>query len=326
MNMFIRKYLLFVFVFTFSALGWADNTVQTPLAYLTSMTKAYKQSTYELLYILKQGTNSESFRFRHAFMNDKEYAQLLNLDHNREEIILKNQKVSYLGNNFRPFSLNSPHILDNLPSVLYTDFNKLKGYSFLDAGRDRVADRVARVIRIIPNDILHYAYTLWIDEESRLLLKSQVKDVDNIVLEEFSVLQLYQSKELEMIANAIDSLMLPALTSIEKSQLESLNDWHPNWIPAGFQLIENQTTSGENYQFESEYVDSRLYSDGLSTFTIYAMPSQGVNFDEYAWQQGKLTILNQTLNDKDIVIIGDIPLKSAQQIMKHIHFTEAAQK
>lgn len=87
-----------------------------------------------------------------------------------------------------------------------------------------------------------------------------------------------------------------------------------NELPTGFRLVKNQTVSGAAYQFDSEYVDSRLYSDGLLSFTIYVMPSQGVNFDDYAGQQGKLTVLNQTINDKDIVIIGDVPLEAAKHI------------
>lgn len=323
----IKKCLLLCIVlFAGDSVVLAKETIQTPLAYLTSMVDAHKKSTYELLYILQQGAESESFRLRHTFINHKEYAQLLNLDHSREEIILKDNNVSYLGYNFRPFSLNSPYILDNLPNVLYTDYENLKGYAFLDAGKDRISDRIAKVIRIVPNDALRYAYIVWIDEDTHLLLKSQLLAADNVVLEEFRALQLYQSKELEMIANAIESLMLPALTTMKKETFSKSDDWQVSWLPMGFNLIQHQTVTGATYQVESEYVDSRSYSDGLSTLTVYIMPSQGVNFNEYAWQQGKLTILNQTVNDKDIVIIGDVPLQSAKQIMKSIHFKESIQQ
>ncbi|EEY10527.1 TPA: MucB/RseB C-terminal domain-containing protein [Mannheimia haemolytica] len=305
--------------------AWAESTIKTPLAYLTAMSEAHKKSTYELVYILQQGSDTESFRLRHAFTHNKEYAQLLNLDHSREEIILKNNKVSYLGYNFRPFSLNSSQILDNLPNVLYTDYANLKGYAFLDAGKDRISDRITKVIRMKPNDTLRYAYILWIDEETHLLLKSQVLNMDNLVLEEFRVLQLYQSPELDRIANVIESLMLPTLTTVKKEEFPKSDGWQVKWLPTGFRLIQQQTVTGATYQVESEYVDSRVYSDGLSTLTIYIMPSQGVSFNEYAWQQGKLTILNQTINDRDIVIIGDVPLQSAKQIMNNIGFKEGAQ-
>lgn len=99
----IKKYfLMFIAIFACSAFALADTGIKTPLLYLSSMTEAHKKSNYELLYILQQNTGIESFRLRHAFVNDKEYAQLLNLDHNREEIILKDSNVSYLGYNFRP--------------------------------------------------------------------------------------------------------------------------------------------------------------------------------------------------------------------------------
>lgn len=321
----IRKYfLMFIAIFACSAFALADTGIKTPLLYLSSMADAHKKSNYELFYILQQDTGIESFRLRHAFVNDKEYAQLLNLDHNREEIILKDSNVSYLGYNFRPFSLNSSHILDNLPNVIYADYHHLKGYVFLDAGKDRIADRMAKVIRILPKDNFRYSYTLWIDEETNLLLKSQLQNEDNVVLEEFRVLQLYQSQEIAMIANAIDVLMLPTLTSTQKEEIKSPYHWEVNELPTGFRLMKSQTVSGATYQFDTEYVDSRLYSDGLLSFTIYVMPSQGTNFDGYAGQQGKLTFLNQTINDKDIVIIGNVPLQAAKHILKNIQFKEEA--
>lgn len=321
-----RKYfLMLIAIFACSAFALADTGIKTPLSNLVAMTEAHKKSNYELLYILQQESAIESFRLRHAFVNDKEYAQLLNLDHNREEIILKENNVSYLGYNFRPFSLNSSHILDNLPNVIYADYHHLKGYVFLDAGKDRIADRTAKVIRILPKDNFRYTYTLWIDDETNLLLKSQLQNEENnVVLEEFRVLQLYQSQEIAMIANAIDVLMLPTLASAQKEEIALPYHWEVKELPTGFRLVQSQTVSGAAYQFDSEYVDSRLYSDGLSSLTIYVMPSQEVHFDEYAWQQGKLTILNQTINDKDIVIIGDVPLEAAKQMLANIQFKEEA--
>lgn len=313
-------FLMFIAIFTYPSFAVAETAAKTPLEYLTAMTEAHKKSNYELLYILQQDIGIESFRLRHTFVDNKEYAQLLNLDHNREEIILKNKTVSYLGYNFRPFSLNSPHILDNLPNVIYTDYHNLKGYVFLDAGRDRISDRTAKIIRILPYDDFRYAYTLWIDEETHLLLKSQLHNQENKILEEFRVVQLYQSQELEMIGNVIESLVLPALTSTQKEEVKSPEEWDAKWLPTGFELVKDQTVSGAAYQFDSDYVDSRVYSDGLATLTIYIMSGQGVNFNEYAWEQGKLTILNQTVNDKDIVIIGDVPLQSAMKILKSIEF------
>lgn len=321
MSLKIKKYLfLFLFVFAQPSILRAEIEYKTPLDYLTAMVLAHKTSTYELIYVMQQDDNWESFRLRHTFINDKEYAQLLSLDHNREEIILNNQIVSYLGHHFRPFSLNSPHILDNLPNVLYTNYASLDGYTFLDSGKDCISDCLARIIHLIPNDKLRYSYTLWIDEETKLLLKSQLYSENQTVLEEFRVLQLYQSEELKMIANVIEALMLPALVSTQEKSIESSSNWDTDWLPTGFQLVNNYIMSGNIYLAEKENIESRLYSDGLSMLTVYIMPSQGVNFNEYSWKQGKLTILNQTVNDKDIIIIGEIPIQSAKKVLQNIHF------
>lgn len=326
----IKKYwFLFILIFIQSSLALAQTEVKTPLSYLASMVETHKKSNYELLYILQQNGDIDSFRLRHTFVDGKEYALLLNLDHSREEIVLRDQTVSYFGNNFRPFSLNSAAILDHLPNVLYTDYETLSGYVFLDAGKDRISDRITRVIRLVPNDNFRYSYTLWIDEESRLLLKSQLHSTDNRILEEFRVLSLYQSEDLEKTASAIEALMLPPLAASQDRVQPSGDNWQVGWLPTGFQLIDNQAIKGFVSQLETEEneeIESRLYRDGLLTFNIYIMPSQGVNFDEYIWQQGKLTVLNQTIDDKDIVIIGEIPFQSAKKILDNLSFSgESAQ-
>ncbi len=75
--------------------------------------------------------------------------------------------------------------------------------------------------------------------------------------------------------------MLPTLTTVKKEEFPKSDGWQVKWLPTGFRLIQQQTVTGATYQVESEYVDSRVYSDGLSTLTIYIMPSQGVSFNEY---------------------------------------------
>ena len=314
--------LLFTLCFILSVpLSARAEHFSSPLEYLNAMTKAHKTLNYEQLYILQQGEDVQSLRYRHAYWNEKEYAQLLRLDNNREEMILRDDMVSYFGE-FQPFSLPSSHILDDLPSVLYTDFNQLQGYYFVDSGRMRVADRLARVIRIVPRDDFRYQYEVWIDEENHLLLRSDLLDRERNVLEQFKVIQNTVNEEFLYIVEPISTLILPTLIQPKENSPQNKLNWNPNWVPQGFRTISSGKQSLSEFLMDNEQVESQLYSDGLFSFTIYVVQNKGIIFDEQFWRQGKMSIYSQTLGDKDVVIVGEIPLVSARHIVQEIKLQE----
>ncbi|AUI65454.1 MULTISPECIES: MucB/RseB C-terminal domain-containing protein [Glaesserella] len=292
---------------------WAE--LSSPLDYLKAMTNAHKTRNYEQLYILQSGENVLSFRYRHAYHDNKEYAQLLHLDETREEMILRDNTVGYFGD-YQPFSLQASRILDNLPSVIHTNFEQLSGYSFVDAGKSRVADHVARVIRVVPRDDFRYQYILWIDEDSHLLLQSQLLDRDQNVLELFRAIQSVEDEQLLYIVEPIRTLILPTLIQAKDEEHQSL-DWNAKWVPAGFKPL----SVGRQRLSEvllDEQVESQLYSDGLFSFTVYVLQNKGVIFDGQFWREGKTGIYSQTVGERDVVIVGEIPAASARHIVQQI--------
>lgn len=293
---------------------WAE--LSSPLDYLKAMTKAHKTLNYEQLYILQSGEDVLSFRYRHANNNGKEYAQLLHLDATREEMILREDTVGYFGD-YQPFSLQTSRILDNLPSVIHTDFEQLTGYTFVDAGKSRVADHIARVIRVVPQDDFRYQYLLWIDEDNHLLLQSQLLDRDQNVLELFRVIQSVEDEQLLYIVEPIRTLILPTLITDKEQEEQSQLSWHLKWIPTGFKPLAMGRQRLSEVLF-AEQVESQLYSDGLFSFTVYVVQNKGVSFDGQFWREGKTGIYSQTIGDQDVIIVGEIPVASARHIAQQI--------
>lgn len=310
-----RSSRLIILLMWFLALpSWAE--LNSPLDYLKAMTKAHKTLNYEQLYILQSGEDVLSFRYRHANYNNKEYAQLLHLDATREEMILREDTVGYFGE-YQPFSLHTSRILDNLPSVIHTDFEQLTGYTFVDAGKSRVADHIARVIRIVPQDDFRYQYLLWIDEDNHLLLQSQLLDRDQNILELFRVIQSIEDEQLLYIVEPIKTLILPTLIQSEEQEEQLPLAWTPKWVPSGFKPL----SIGRQRLSEvllDEQVESQLYSDGLFSFTVYMVQNKGVTFDGQFWREGKTGIYSQTIGEQDVIIVGEIPVASARHIAQQI--------
>lgn len=312
----IRVTLLFFWGLFGAAFGLASPS--TPLDYLKAMSEAHKSTHYELLYLFQQGNKTETFRYRHAVENGKRYAQQLRLDFMREEIILRDHSVSYFSE-FQPLRLPNSEIIDNFPLLLSADFEQLsKNYHFLDLGKSRVADHLTRVIRIVPKDDFRYQYTVWIDEENFLLLKADLTDRENQLLEQFSVLQSVVSDELQGIIEPIRALALPPMLSLTPRGQAKPFSWQPNWLPNGFQETKAKSTNFLPDFPDSESVEIRFYSDGLFSFQIYVANHQGMLLNEQFWREGKLTIYSQTVADKDIIIIGEIPLASAHHILQEM--------
>lgn len=306
----------------FSALAWSAErpliAASTPRDYLLAMQNAHKTLNYELYYLLEDGNRIESLRYRHSFEQGKEYAQLYRLDNAREEIILRDKRVSYFGYDFQPFGLKGEQILDNLPALFHTDFSRLQHYDFIELGRERVADRSARVIRIVPKDNYRFQHIAWIDEQNGLLLKSETLNREGQKLEEFRVIQQRIEPYLDQLGTQISSLMLPM--TLDKSNATPLY-WQPRWLPSGFNEMAASKPNLTGAMLNGEEVESRLYSDGIASFTVYLLKNQGVLFNEQFWQQGKLGIFTQTEADKDIIIVGDIPLEAMRLIAHDIHFS-----
>lgn len=292
----------------------------SPLDYLTAMQKAHKTLNYELIYLLQQGDEITSLRLRHAQQNQKRYAQLLKLDGTRSEIIQRDNTISYLGYDFRPFSLAGSQIIDDLPNVLFADFNQMNPYyNLIDVGRTRIADRIARVIRIVPKDNFRYQYTVWIDEENFLLLQSELSAKDNQRLEQFRVLQQYADDQMLYIIDPISSLILPNQLSPKAQNNVALN-WRLKWLPSGFRAVKNVPAKLDFS--ENEQIESQMFSDGLFSFSVYVAKNNGVSFNEQFWRQDKLTIYSQTIGDKDVIVIGELPVISAKYLVEQLEFVE----
>ncbi|MFV8208531.1 sigma-E factor regulatory protein RseB domain-containing protein, partial [Enterobacter cloacae complex sp.6701988] len=95
----------------------------------------------------------------HAILNGVPVSQMIQMDSSRREIVQNGNRISYFEPGFDAFSLNGEHIIDNLPTVIFADYQKIQPYyNFIDAGRTHIGDKPALVIRIISKDNSRFNY------------------------------------------------------------------------------------------------------------------------------------------------------------------------
>lgn len=310
----MKKFILFCLTFLFVLPVKAELT--HPIDLLNAMMEAHKNRNYEIHYILQHSDNIKSMKYHHALENNHEFAQLLSLDNAYETILLRNNAISYLGFNFTPFSLKGTKILDALPAVFHANFNELNHYDFVPLGKSRVADRIANVIKIVPSDSTRFSYTLWIDEQNYLLLKSELFDNQNTLLEQFRVIEQRVNDEFDNLIPQLKTMLFPPVNT-QNSLVNTPLEWQVNWLPVGFKPISSYRQVIPVGQGQEE-VESQLFSDGLSTFTVYLRSQGDEAFNNQFARQEKLILFTHILGNRELVVIGDIPMPVAEKVAQSV--------
>lgn len=76
--------------------------------------------------------------YRHARLDNRPLAQLLQMDGPRREVVQRGNEISYFEPGLQPeFTLNGDYIVDSLPSLISTS-NVTPYYDFISVGRTRI--------------------------------------------------------------------------------------------------------------------------------------------------------------------------------------------
>ena len=313
----MKKHLLSVTALTGSLLFSCFASAQqspAPEAMLQQMEKASTSLNYELAYINVSRRGIESLRYRHAIVNGQTYAQLLQMDGPRREVIQRGNDISYFDAGLQPFTLPGEHILDGLPSVLYADFNRLQNfYDFIPAGRSRVADQLCNVLRVVSRDASRFSYVIWLDADTSLPLRADLLDQDGEPIEQFQVISFAVDQGVSHMMEGLKNANLPPVLSLPAGD-KSTFSWKAGWVPAGMQLISQTRRQLPNV---NKAFETRLYSDGLFSFTINVTNADKNSINQ-TYRTGRRTVQIEVRNNKEISVVGELPAATAKQIADNV--------
>lgn len=294
------------------------STAPQPYELLIKMQNARKQMSYQFAFIDISNQGVQSLRYRHSFIDGKTFAQLLQIDGPRREVLQRGDVVSYYDQTagIKPFSLPGKEIIDALPSVLYTDFAHIKAhYNFIALGTGRVTDRQCDIVRIVSDDGTRYSYVVWLDSETALPLQVELLGQKGDTIEQFRVTDVRMGEEVKTMFQPLRNITLPpVLSDLPQAHSVQLN-WKPDWLPAGMRLTSQTRRQilGLNREAESQY-----YSDGLYDFTVNVTP-EDTGSSRKSFSNGGRTLVMEVRNKKEISVVGMIPVATAQRIANSIN-------
>lgn len=297
------------------------NALATTLsseALLQQMNLASQSLNYEVAFVSINKQGVESLRYRHSRTGNKPLADLLQLDGPRREVVQRGNEISYFEPGLEPFTLNGDYIVDSLPSIVYTDFKRLSAYyNFISVGRTRIADRFCEVIRVVARDGTRYSYIVWIDTDTRLPMRVDLLDRDGETLEQFRVVAINTDEQINAPMRALEKANLPPLLSVPDSSSSAKFSWDTNWLPQGFRQVSSSSRSLPTINLP---IESRLYSDGLFSFSVNVNRANEVAAGEQMLRTGRRTVTSEVRNGTEITVVGELPPQTAKRIADSVKF------
>ena len=283
-------------------------------ALLQQMEQASQNLNYEFAYINVSRLGIESLRYRHAVIDNRIFAQLLQMDGPRREVIQRGNDISYFEPGLDPFSLPGNHIIDALPALMFADFSRLgEAYDFIPVGRSRMADQMCEVVRIVSRDGTRYSYVVWLDVDTKLPLRIDLLDRDGETLEQFRVISFAVDEGVRNLMQGLEKANLPPSLSLPAGDKVQLS-WQPGWLPAGMKLI---SQSRRDIPSMNKTMESRLYSDGLFSFAINITPADKTSTIQ-SLRTGRRTVQTEVRDNKEITVVGELPPATAKRIADSI--------
>jgi sigma-E factor negative regulatory protein RseB len=292
---------------------------------LEKMSHAARVLEYRGRLLYLHGNAVSTLELLHARFDDREHERLTQLDGQLAEVIRRGEHVVCVHADrtitrlVNRSSVTPLGLHDRLSSALPVQ------YQLLLDGEDRVAGRAVHQLRLLPLDQFRYGYRLWTDQESNLLLKSELVDTDGVVLERLEFVSLELQPQLTEADFEVPS-------TLRERALDSLaDDAHPSgrvalkagWLPEGFIEVDRdlRLTGGERRP-----VAAATYSDGLAAFTLF-VESLPENAGEGISRMGPTLAISRSMSVDNsgwlVTLVGEVPPLTGERVLANLSLGSA---
>jgi sigma-E factor negative regulatory protein RseB len=303
---------------------------RSPTEWLDLMNRSFVETSYDGTFSYFSGDDLSTLRVVHTISNGVQRERLVHLNGAPREIVRNGDAVECI---MQPgdeiLALESSIPSGPFARAFSRAFEDLsKHYTLSLHGTDRVADRSAIRLAIMPRDVQRYGFRLWLDQDTGLLLRSELVDIEGTKLEifQFATLEVggpitEQDLTPQSGANSVKSHMSLA-PSAPDAQRHAVN-WHAEWLPDGFTMA-----SSDNRRTPStaKPVATLMYSDGLAAFSVFIEDMPEAGFSKLVSRIGATVAVSEIVTNAPgstrhlVTVVGEIPTPIAQRIAQSIRY------
>lgn len=298
----------------------AEDSVQH---WLDRMARAVESLDYRGTLVHVRNGRVDTLRIVHRADSDGVRQRIYSVDGVPREVLRNGDSVRCVLPGDEPMMLESQLAGRLLPSL---PVNRLlgpeSGYRMSLGGRERVADMMARIIHIQPRDAYRYGSRLWLEERTGMLLRYALIDHDGEQLQQLSFTSL------DLGAKITDSELEPSLVGNELSTESIDESMQPAGsvagpvtvrprVPRGFRLA----NAGKGRGPDGGEFEHLLYSDGLSSFSIYVERAGSDAMAGRVETMGPVHVYSTQGGGRLFTVVGEVPAATVEFVGRQLRRT-----
>lgn len=278
--------------------------------WLAKMVRAARDQNYEGTFVYRHESQLDTLRIVHKVIDGTARERLVSLSGTPREIVRDEREVRcyYPDDNS---VVVEPRRADkqNFPDILPERIPALDENYAIQLGKSgRVAGRPAQQVLIRPLDGYRYGYRLWADHESGLLLKAELVDDKDRMLEQFMFTQVNIGGHIPNSALAPQTERLDMIWHRDGGEQTRSSDtsWIVTKLPKGFKL---STQMKREVPARKKAVEHLVYSDGLAAVSVFIEKHSLEDTDVVPGtsQMGAVNAFGISVDGHYVTTVGEVP-------------------
>lgn len=287
---------------------------------LEKMTNAMQTLNYRGTFVYQNGGSLKAMQIAHRFDKDGERERLIALTGEAREIIRTPSDVTCIWPGSKSVVVSSSRPRTGFPDLGATNLDRLeKNYQFRSLGEERVAGNMARQVIIESSDDKRYGYRLWLDNDSGLLLRSELVDEEGKAIEQVMFTDM-------QVVDAIDDTVFDVITRSQGFNHQRMDGgstqkfdtrWAFEQLPKGFSVASD---AYKMMKGDSMKVRHLVLSDGLASVSVYVEKMHASSADVFsgARRMGGANAYGMALAGYHFTVVGVVPAQTVKAIAEGI--------
>ena len=314
----MRRFALYCLI-VIPITGWAGQDAKF---WLDKMSGAVASLNYEGTFVFVYGNEVETMRIIHGNYQGEIKERLISLNGEAREIIRDEDLLTCIWPRSNVVVVEKSRARYGIPTVIPDHIEGLsEHYDLLVTGQSRIAGHDCKIVAVRPKDNYRYGYRLCIEKNTGMLLKSEMLDPKNRLIEQvvFTDIRFPSSIPEHSFEPGISDKEYIWHTVPSKKQVSSLSPdlaWHIGSLPPGFKLSENIKRP---IAASTQPVQHMVVTDGLASVSVFIAKPDAVNrVFSGTMGRGALHTHALSLNSHQITVVGEVPESTVKMIGQSI--------
>lgn len=297
--------------------------------WLDRMSRAVETLNYRGTLVHMRNGHVDTLRIIHRADENGIRERIYSLDGKPREILRDGNQVRTLLEGNQPLIVQGgigSRLLPHLPVSQLS--SPILAYRMRFVGTERVAGMNARVIEIRPRDQFRYGHRFWLEERTGMLLRSALLDHAGRHLQKLTFVDIELGVPISdsELAPGIEVRDAPEATMAEQrvappaaaSELRQAS-WTPARVPDGFRLA----SVGKGVSPDGRAFEHLLFSDGLTSFSVYVEEARGGEASERIEAVGPVHVYTGMVEQHRVTVVGEVPSATVALIAQQLQRRQA---